>query len=63
MKFWKRLLFLVALVYLAALAIVALSWVHHLKLSAEWNTVWSFELDPKARVKPEVPECCPEEKD
>ncbi|NPV82320.1 MAG: L,D-transpeptidase [Candidatus Aminicenantes bacterium] len=54
MKFWKVLLALVALVYLSSLAIVALSWMHHLKLSAEWKTVWSFELDPKARVKPEA---------
>ncbi len=54
MKFWKLLLVLMALVYLSVLAIVALSWAHHLKLSAEWKTVWSFELDPKARIKPET---------
>ncbi|HAR35539.1 MAG TPA: L,D-transpeptidase [Acidobacteria bacterium] len=54
MRFWKFLLAATVVVYLAALTIVALSWVHHLKLSAEWKTVWSFELDPRARVKPET---------
>lgn len=54
MKFWRILLALVALVYLSALALVALSWLHHLQLSAGWKTVWSFELDPQASVKPET---------
>lgn len=53
MRFWKFLLAVAVVVYLTALTILALSWVHHLKLSAEWKTVWSFELDPRARVKPE----------
>lgn len=54
MKLWKLLLAVAVVVYLAAVVILALAWVHHLKLSAEWKTVWSFELDPKARVKPET---------
>lgn len=53
MRFWKFLLKVVVVVYLTALTILALSWVYHLKLSAEWKAVWSFELDPRARVKPE----------
>jgi len=54
MKLWKRLLLLFSLLYLSALAILALSWIHQLKLGAEWKTAWSFELDPKAKIKPET---------
>ncbi|MGB9892951.1 MAG: L,D-transpeptidase [Candidatus Saccharicenans sp.] len=54
MKLWKILLLLFSFLYLSVLAIVALSWIHQVKLSAEWKTVWSFELEPKSKVKPEI---------
>ena len=53
MRFWKRLLGLITVLYLGFLITLSLSWVHHLKLSAEWRTVWSSELELKTKVKPE----------
>ncbi|MGB4704221.1 MAG: L,D-transpeptidase [Candidatus Saccharicenans sp.] len=54
MKFWKVLLGLAVLIYLGALGIFSVAWVHHLRLSSEWKTVWSFQLEPKTKVKPEA---------
>jgi len=54
MKTWKRLLLAVAGLYLVTLLILSLAWMKHLHLAAGWKTVWSVELEQKAKISPEA---------
>ncbi len=54
MKTWKKLLLMAASLYLVTLLILSLAWMKHLHLAAGWKTVWSVELEHKARISPEA---------
>jgi L,D-transpeptidase YbiS len=54
MKTWKRLIAIFSVLYILSILIIAVAWIKNLRLVSEWQSVYSFQVDPKNKVKPEA---------